>query len=82
VLSREGHTGPRERGQIGFATLRGGDVIGDHTVIFAGAGERVEIGHRASGREVFAAGAVRATRWVAGRGPGLYSMRDVLGIGA
>lgn len=81
VLSREGHTGPREQGQIGFATLRGGDVIGDHTVIFAGAGERVEIGHRASGREVFAAGAVRAARWVAGRGPGLYSMQDVLGIG-
>lgn len=81
VLSREGHTGPREAGQIGFATLRGGDVVGDHTVIFAGAGERVEIGHKASGREVFAAGAVRATRWVAGRTPGLYSMKDVLGIG-
>lgn len=80
VLSREGHTGPREQGQIGFATLRGGDVIGDHTVIFAGAGERVEIGHKASGRDVFAAGAVRAARWVAGRGPGLYTMRDVIGI--
>ncbi len=81
VLSREGHTGAREQGQIGFATLRGGDVIGDHTVIFAGAGERVEIGHKASGRDVFAAGAVRAARWVAGRAPGLYTMRDVLGIG-
>ena len=81
VLSREGMTGPREQGQIGFATLRGGDVIGDHTVVFAGAGERVEIGHKASGREVFAAGAVRAARWAAGREPGLYSMRDVLGIG-
>ena len=80
VLSREGNTGPRAQGQIGFATLRGGDVIGDHTVIFAGAGERVEIGHKASGRDVFAAGAVRAARWVAGRSPGLYSMRDVLGI--
>ncbi|WPZ37039.1 4-hydroxy-tetrahydrodipicolinate reductase [Thalassobaculum sp. OXR-137] len=80
VLSREGHTGPREQGQIGFATLRGGDVIGDHTVIFAGAGERVEIGHKASGRDVFAAGAVRASRWVAGRAPGLYTMRDVLGL--
>lgn len=80
VLSREGHTGPREKGQIGFATLRGGDVIGEHTVIFAGAGERVEIGHRASGREVFAAGAVRAARWVAGRPAGLYTMRDVLAI--
>lgn len=80
VLSREGHTGPREAGQIGFATLRGGDVIGDHTVIFAGAGERVEIGHKASGRDVFANGAVAAARWVAGRDPGLYSMRDVLGL--
>lgn len=80
VLSREGLTGPREQGQIGFATLRGGDVIGDHTVMFAGAGERVEIGHKASGRDVFAAGAVRATRWVAGRAPGLYTMRDVLGL--
>ena len=55
-------------------------MIGDHTVIFAGAGERVEIGHKASGRDVFAAGAVRAARWVAGRTPGLYTMRDVLGI--
>lgn len=80
VLSREGHTGPREAGQIGFATLRGGDVIGDHTVIFAGAGERVEIGHKASGRDVFANGAVAAARWVVGRDPGLYSMRDVLGL--
>ena len=80
VLSREGHTGPREQGQIGFATLRGGDVIGDHTVIYAGAGERVEIGHKASGRDVFAAGAVRASRWVAGRAPRLYTMRDVLGL--
>jgi len=80
VLSREGMTGPRERGQIGFATLRGGDVVGDHTVIFAGSGERVEIGHRAGGRDVFAAGAVAAARWVAGRAPGLYTMRDVLGI--
>ncbi|MCR9070995.1 MAG: 4-hydroxy-tetrahydrodipicolinate reductase [Alphaproteobacteria bacterium] len=80
VLSREGHTGPRQAGQIGFATLRGGDVIGDHSVIFAGAGERVEIGHKASGRDVFANGAVAAARWVAGRDTGLYSMRDVLGI--
>ena len=80
VLSREGNTGPREKGQIGFATLRGGDVIGDHTVIFAGAGERIEIGHKATGRDVFASGAVKAARWVAGRAPGLYTMRDVLGI--
>ena len=81
-LSREGQTGARPRGEIGFATLRGGDVVGDHTVIFAGAGERVELGHRASGREVFAAGAVAATRWVADRPAGLYTMRNVLGIGA
>ncbi|MEQ8586541.1 MAG: 4-hydroxy-tetrahydrodipicolinate reductase [Thalassobaculaceae bacterium] len=80
VLSREGETGPRERGQIGFATLRGGDVVGDHTVIFAGAGERIEIGHKAGGREVFASGALAAARWVAGRQPGLYTMRDVLGL--
>lgn len=80
VLSREGETGPRERGQIGFATLRGGDVVGDHTVIFAGAGERIEIGHKAGGREVFASGALAAARWVSGRQPGLYTMRDVLGL--
>ena len=80
MLSREGQTGARPRGEIGFATLRGGDVVGDHTVIFAGAGERIEIGHKASGREVFASGAVAAARWVAGKAPGLYTMRDVLGI--
>ena len=80
VLSREGHTGPRVPGQIGFATLRGGDVIGEHTVVFAGPRERVELGHRASGRHVFANGAVTAARWVVGREPGLYSMRDVLGL--
>jgi len=78
--SRDGHTGPRRKGDIGFATLRGGDVVGDHTVIFAGAGERIELGHKASGREVFAQGAVRAALWLAGRKPGLYSMRDVLGL--
>lgn len=80
VRARDGATGPRKSGDIGFATLRGGDVIGDHTVIFAGEGERVEIGHRASSRAVFAAGAVRAALWTKGRAPGLYSMRDVLGF--
>jgi 4-hydroxy-tetrahydrodipicolinate reductase len=78
--SRDGHTGARRPGDIGFAALRGGDVVGDHTVIFAGAGERIELGHKASGREVFAQGAVRAAHWLAGRKPGLYSMRDVLGL--
>ena len=77
---RDGITGARKRGAIGFASLRGGDVIGDHTVIFAGENERVEITHKAGGREIFAAGAVRAALWAAGKKPGLYSMRDVLGL--
>ena len=77
---RDGITGARKRGAIGFASLRGGDVIGDHTVIFAGENERVEITHKAGGREIFAAGAVRAALWAAGSKPGLYSMRDVLGL--
>lgn len=80
VLSREGITGPRQPGQIGFATLRGGEVVGDHTVIFAGPGERIELTHKAAGREIFAAGAVRAARWAVGRKPGLYTMSDVLGL--
>lgn len=80
VLSREGVTGPREDGQIGFATLRGGDVVGDHTVIFAGPNERIELTHKAASREIFAAGAVRAATWAAGRKPGLYAMSDVLGL--
>lgn len=80
VLSREGITGPREAGQIGFATLRGGDVVGEHTVIFAGPNERVELTHKAASRDIFAAGAVRAGIWVAGRKPGFYSMADVLDI--
>ncbi len=77
---RDGHTGPRRSGDIGFATLRGGDVAGEHAVIFAGAGERVELVHKASSRAVFARGAVRAALWTDGRPPGLYSMRDVLGL--
>ncbi|UUX52229.1 4-hydroxy-tetrahydrodipicolinate reductase [Nisaea acidiphila] len=80
VLSREGVTGPREDGQIGFATLRGGDVVGDHTVIFAGPNERIELTHKAASREIFAAGAVKASLWAAGRKPGLYAMPDVLGL--
>jgi 4-hydroxy-tetrahydrodipicolinate reductase len=78
--SRDGHTGARPRGEIGFATLRGGDVVGDHTVMFAADGERVELTHKASSRAVFAKGAVRAARWAAGKPAGLYSMRDVLGL--
>jgi 4-hydroxy-tetrahydrodipicolinate reductase len=77
---RDGITGPRNKGDIGFATLRGGDVVGDHTVILAGDGERIEITHKAGSREVFARGAVRAALWANGKTPGLYSMRDVLGL--
>ena len=77
---RDGHTGERRRGDIGFATLRGGDVAGDHTVIFAADGERIEITHKAGNRGIFARGAVRAAMWSAGKAPGLYSMRDVLGF--
>ena len=80
VRSRDGHTGERPQGSIGFATLRGGSVVGDHTVLFAGAGERLELTHRAQDRQIFARGAVAAALWAQGRGPGLFSMRDVLGI--
>jgi 4-hydroxy-tetrahydrodipicolinate reductase len=80
VYERYGHTGARNRQTIGFSTIRGGDVVGDHTVMFLGDGERVEISHKASSRMNFAAGAVRAAAWLAGRGAGLYSMRDVLGL--
>lgn len=80
VYSREGHTGARTPGKIGYATLRGGDVVGEHTVIFAGAGERIEIGHRATDRRIFAGGAVRAARWARRQPYGLYTMRDVLGL--
>ena len=78
--ARDGHTGARPPGEIGFATLRGGDVVGDHTVIFAADGERIEIAHKASSRQIFARGAVRAALWAHGRPPGLYSMKDVLGL--
>ena len=77
---RDGHTGERKVGDIGFATLRGGMVVGDHTVIFAADQERIELTHKASDRAVFAKGAVRAAMWTEGKAPGLYSMRDVLGF--
>jgi len=80
VYGREGQTGERDRKTIGFATVRGGDIVGDHTVLFAGDGERIELTHKASSRMTFARGAVRAAQWLAGRGPGLYSMQDVLGL--
>ena len=78
VRSRDGHTGARVPGTIGFATLRGGDVVGEHSVIFAGPGERIELTHKAGSRTIFANGAVTAARWLAGKPAGLYSMRDVL----
>jgi 4-hydroxy-tetrahydrodipicolinate reductase len=78
VYGREGQTGARERQTIGFATVRAGDVVGDHTVLFAGDGERVEITHKASSRMTFAKGAVRAALWLEGRKAGLYDMQDVL----
>ncbi|APH70560.1 4-hydroxy-tetrahydrodipicolinate reductase [Aquibium oceanicum] len=82
VRSRDGHTGPRPEGSIGFATLRGGSVVGEHQVIFAGEGERIVLGHLAEDRTIFARGAVKAALWAHGRKPGLYSMFDVLGISA
>lgn len=80
VRVRDGHTGVRRPGTIGFATLRGGAVIGDHTVILAGENERVEIGHRAQDRAMFASGALRAALWAEEQMPGLYDMADVLGL--
>ncbi|KAB2944086.1 MAG: 4-hydroxy-tetrahydrodipicolinate reductase [Hyphomicrobium sp.] len=80
VRARDGVTGPRRRGDIGFASLRGGSVVGEHRVIFAGPGERVELAHVAGDRSVFARGAVKALLWGHGRAPGLYSMSDVLGL--
>ncbi|MGF6169996.1 4-hydroxy-tetrahydrodipicolinate reductase [Pseudomonas moraviensis] len=80
VYGREGQTGARERETIGFATVRAGDIVGDHTVLFAADGERVEITHKASSRMTFAKGAVRAALWLDGREPGLYDMQDVLNL--
>jgi 4-hydroxy-tetrahydrodipicolinate reductase len=79
-FSREGLVGERPRREIGVQTLRGGDVVGEHTVFFVGEGERIEVTHRATSREQFARGAVRAARWIVGKPPGLYDMADVLGL--
>ena len=80
VRVRDGHTGPREAGSIGFATLRGGNVVGEHKVILAGPSERIELNHIADNRALFADGAVRAALWARDQRPGLYSMADVLGF--
>ena len=80
VYAREGVTGERDPSSIGFATIRGGDIVGDHTVLFAGTGERIEITHRSSSRANYAAGSLRAARFLQGRAPGLYGMDDVLGL--
>ena len=80
VRVRDGHTGARKRGDIGFATLRGGSVVGEHSVIFAGDGETIELTHKATDRVLFARGAIKAARWARDRKPGLYSMADVLGL--
>lgn len=80
VYGREGNIGPRQAKEIGMHALRGGDVVGDHTVIYATDGERVELTHKASSRLTFASGAVRASEWLAGQKPGLYDMQDVLGL--
>jgi 4-hydroxy-tetrahydrodipicolinate reductase len=80
VRVRDGHTGARAQGDIGFATLRGGTVVGEHSVVFAGAGERIELVHRAEDRAIFARGAVRAALWGRDRPPGYYTMADVLGL--
>lgn len=80
VYGRQGHTGPRDRKTIGFETIRAGDIVGEHTVMFAGSGERVEITHKASSRQTFARGALRAAQWIMGQDHGLYDMQDVLGL--
>jgi len=81
VYGREGVTGVRDPSTIGFATVRGGDIIGDHTVLFAGTGERIEISHKASSRGIYAQGSLRAARFLAGQTTGLFGMNDVLGFG-
>ena len=80
TLSREGVVGARTKGEIGFSALRGGAVVGEHAVIFASTGERLELHHKASDRSIYAAGAVTAGLWVRDKSPGMYSMKDVLGI--
>lgn len=80
VYDRKGNSGPRKKGDIGFAVLRGGDVVGEHTVMFAGDGERIELTHKASDRRIFAHGALVAAKWLISQNPGRYSMKDVLGF--
>jgi 4-hydroxy-tetrahydrodipicolinate reductase len=80
VYERYGHTGERDPSTIGFATIRGGDIVGDHTVLFAGTGERIEISHKSSSRATYASGSLRAVHFLAQCGPGLYNMDDVLGL--
>jgi 4-hydroxy-tetrahydrodipicolinate reductase len=80
LYARQGHTGERRADTIGFATVRGGDIVGEHTVMFAGIGERLEITHRATSRSNFATGALRAARFLADKRRGLYDMQDVLGL--
>lgn len=77
---RDGHMGARTEGDIGFATLRGGDVVGDHTVMFASEGDRIELSHKASSRSIFADGALNAAKWLGGQPKGFYSIKDMLGL--
>lgn len=80
IYGREGNTGERDRKTIGFSTIRAGDIVGEHTVMFASEGERIEISHKATSRANFAGGAMRAAKWLSDKQPGLYSMQDVLGL--
>jgi 4-hydroxy-tetrahydrodipicolinate reductase len=80
VYAREGHTGERKEGSIGFATIRGGDIVGDHTVLFAGDGERIEVSHKSSSRQSYAQGSLRAARFLQTQNSGFYDMQDVLGL--
>ena len=80
VYGREGRTGERDRKTIGFETIRAGDIVGEHTVMFADIGERIEITHKASSRMTFAKGAIRSANWVTDKAPGVYSMQDVLDL--
>jgi 4-hydroxy-tetrahydrodipicolinate reductase len=80
AYGRKGMIGERKRGEIGMQVIRAGDIIGDHTVLFGGLGERIEVTHRAQSRDTFARGALRAAQWVVAQAPGLYDMQDVLGL--
>ncbi|MBX9848364.1 MAG: 4-hydroxy-tetrahydrodipicolinate reductase, partial [Rhodocyclaceae bacterium] len=80
IYGREGHTGERPASQIGFSTIRGGDIVGDHTVLFAGLGERIEITHKSASRMPYASGSLRAARFLKGKQSGLFDMQDVLGL--